>query len=330
DKVKDHKRKHDSDDDEDDDDDEGPSAGSNQGRSTKKRRSDSAASGSAKPPPKDDDQSSKKPRKTEASASKQHPALTSIGWNITDTREYGVDSSMHKSDPESEHFEQSLDNISMQDEGNDSDMEDTDNAHIPKTSTTTWFKPIPKRERPATPEPEWTIPPNDFPEPEHDWANAYAYANTLLKVFGRKTSFKGRMYDIGSVQLANVSADEPGKKKALQSLRGPPGQVTNSTTILLQVSIWKYLLTGYQRRKIAVIHIQAQSRSVTMTGLEELVSFVGVRVERNMTSVLSMAITQLVVRRKEIIYQQTQRVLDRKLLDHRCEFCSDGQCQQWF
>ncbi|GJW36571.1 hypothetical protein Tco_0059491 [Tanacetum coccineum] len=171
DKVKDHKRKHDSDDDdEDDDDDEGPSAGSNQGRSTKRRRSDSAASGSAKPPPKDDDQSSKKPRESEASASKQHPALTSTGWQITDTREAGVDSSMHRSDPESEHSEQSSDDISMQDEGNDSDMEDTDNAHIPKVSTTTWFKPM----RPATPEPEWTIPPNDFPEPEHNWANAYA------------------------------------------------------------------------------------------------------------------------------------------------------------
>ncbi|GKF20903.1 hypothetical protein Tco_0069541, partial [Tanacetum coccineum] len=87
DKVKDHKRKHDSDDDEDDDDDEGPSAGSNQGRSTKKRRSDSAASGLAKPPLKDDDQSSKKPRESEASASKQHPTLTSTGWQITDTRE---------------------------------------------------------------------------------------------------------------------------------------------------------------------------------------------------------------------------------------------------
>ncbi|GJU48211.1 hypothetical protein Tco_1217766 [Tanacetum coccineum] len=94
DKVKDHKRKHDSDDDEDDDDDEGPSAGSNQGRSTKRRRSDSAASGSAKPPPKADDQSSKKPRESEASASKQHPTLSSTGWQITDTREAGVDSSM--------------------------------------------------------------------------------------------------------------------------------------------------------------------------------------------------------------------------------------------
>ncbi|GJZ38034.1 hypothetical protein Tco_0584225 [Tanacetum coccineum] len=154
DKVKDHKRKHDSDDDEDDDDDEGPSAGSNQGRSTKRRRSDSAASGSAKPPPKADDQSSKKPRESEASASKQHPTLSSTGWQITDTRDAGADSSMHRSDPESEHSEQSSDDILRQDEGNDSDMEDTNNAHIPTVSTTTWFKPIPEGERPATPEPE--------------------------------------------------------------------------------------------------------------------------------------------------------------------------------
>ncbi|GJT87154.1 hypothetical protein Tco_1194433 [Tanacetum coccineum] len=48
-------------------------------RSTKRRRSDSAASGSAKPPPKADDQSSKKPRESEASASKQHPSLSSTG-----------------------------------------------------------------------------------------------------------------------------------------------------------------------------------------------------------------------------------------------------------
>ncbi|GKG01345.1 hypothetical protein Tco_0306050, partial [Tanacetum coccineum] len=39
---------------------------------------------------------------------------------------------MHRSDPESEHSEQSSDDISKQDEGNDSDSEDTDNAHIPK------------------------------------------------------------------------------------------------------------------------------------------------------------------------------------------------------
>ncbi|GJR21498.1 hypothetical protein Tco_0970025 [Tanacetum coccineum] len=94
-KVKDHKRKHDSDDEEDDDDDEGPSAGSNQGRSAKRRRPESAASGSAQPPSKDDHQSSKKPRESDASASKQHPALTSTGWQITDTRDDVVNSLMH-------------------------------------------------------------------------------------------------------------------------------------------------------------------------------------------------------------------------------------------
>ncbi|GKA01249.1 hypothetical protein Tco_0673914 [Tanacetum coccineum] len=45
------------------------------------------ASGSAQPPPKDDDQSSKKPQESNASASKQHPTLTSTGWQITDTRD---------------------------------------------------------------------------------------------------------------------------------------------------------------------------------------------------------------------------------------------------
>ncbi|GJW97782.1 hypothetical protein Tco_0179590 [Tanacetum coccineum] len=68
DKVKDHKRKHDNDDDEDDDDDEGPSAGSNQGRFNE-------AQGLS----------------LNASASKQHPALALTGWQITDTRDAGMD-----------------------------------------------------------------------------------------------------------------------------------------------------------------------------------------------------------------------------------------------
>ncbi|GJR14909.1 hypothetical protein Tco_0797561 [Tanacetum coccineum] len=134
-RFKDHKRKHDDEDDEDDDD-EGPSAGSNQGKSTKRRRHDSGASGSAQPPPKDSD----------ASASKQHPTLTSTGWQITDTRDAVIDSSMHRSEPESGHSEHSSDDV----------------------TAATWFKPIPEDERPATPEPEWTIPPNDFPEPRNN------------------------------------------------------------------------------------------------------------------------------------------------------------------
>ncbi|GJV45277.1 hypothetical protein Tco_1429813 [Tanacetum coccineum] len=197
DKVKDHKRKHDSNDDEDDDDDEGPSAGSNQAR------------------------------ESDASATKQHLTLTSTGWQITDTRDAGADSSMHRSDPESEHSEQSSDDIPMQDEGKDSDMEDTDNVHIPKVLTTTWFKPIPESKRPDTPEPEWTIPPNDFPEPENNWANTYA---TTYKVPEEIQSFKGRMDECHKLLTNKVDLSNPEGHQIPQNiydplpLGGPPGQ----------------------------------------------------------------------------------------------------------
>ncbi|GJW69732.1 hypothetical protein Tco_0126649 [Tanacetum coccineum] len=49
------------------------------------------------------------------------PSAGSNHWLDT-----GADSSMHRSDPESEHFEQSSDDIPMQDEGNESDMDATD------------------------------------------------------------------------------------------------------------------------------------------------------------------------------------------------------------
>ncbi|GJV70653.1 hypothetical protein Tco_1490648 [Tanacetum coccineum] len=217
-KVKDLKRKRDSDDDEDDDDDddEGPSAGSNQGKSAKRRRHDSGASGSAQPPTKDDEQSSKKPWESDASASKQHPALTSTGWLVTDTRDVVIDSSMHRSDPESEHSEQSLDDIPMQDEGHVSDLEDTDNAYIPKVSTTTWFKPILEGERLATPELEWTIPPNDFPKPEKNWENTYA---TTYQV-PAENKLQRKTYDSGS--FIKWFCRRTGKKKLCKAdLEGP-------------------------------------------------------------------------------------------------------------
>ncbi|GJY99531.1 hypothetical protein Tco_0516961 [Tanacetum coccineum] len=213
---------------------------------TKRRRSDSAASGSAHPPPKDDDQSSKKPRESDASASKQHPALTSTGWQITDSRDAGVDSSMHRSDPESEHSEQSSDDTPMQDKGNDSDMEDTDNAHIPKVSTTTWFKPIPESERPSTPEPEWTIPPNDFPEPEINWANTYA---TTYQV-PEENKLQRKTYDIGS--FIKWFCRRTGKKKLCKAdLEGPAFNLVkafhkNSVFLQYQMDECHKLLTNYR------------------------------------------------------------------------------------
>ncbi|GJW76585.1 retrovirus-related pol polyprotein from transposon TNT 1-94 [Tanacetum coccineum] len=108
------------------------------------------------------------------------------------------------------------DAMDKEDEGHVSDLEDTDNTHIPKVSTTTWFKLIPEGERPATPEPEWTIPPNDFPEPENNWANTYA---TTYKV-PAENKLQRKTYDIGS--FIKWFCRRTGKKKLCKAdLEGP-------------------------------------------------------------------------------------------------------------
>ncbi|GJZ21523.1 hypothetical protein Tco_0558562, partial [Tanacetum coccineum] len=176
------------------------------------------------------------------------------------------------------------DDTSEKDEGNDSDMEDIDNAHIPKVSTTTWFKLIPESERPATPEPKWTIPPNDFLEPENIWANTYA---TTYKV-PEENQLQRKTYDIGS--FIKWFCKRTGKKKLCKAdLEGPAFNLVkafhkNSVFLQYQMDECHKLLTnkddlsnreGHQIQqniydplplggppgaKNCLIHIQAQSR----------------------------------------------------------------------
>ncbi|GJW25457.1 hypothetical protein Tco_0039268 [Tanacetum coccineum] len=56
-----------------------------------------------------------------------------------------------------------------------SDDEDSGSRHIPKVSLNQeWFKPLSKEERPATPEPAWSIPSSSLPVPNNNWASAIA------------------------------------------------------------------------------------------------------------------------------------------------------------
>ncbi|GKF05892.1 hypothetical protein Tco_0036560, partial [Tanacetum coccineum] len=65
--------------------------------------------------------------------------------------------------------EQPTEDIPISDKVHVVDPEDIDNAHMPKVpDTTTWFGPIPEEERPASPEPEWVIPPIDLPEADNN------------------------------------------------------------------------------------------------------------------------------------------------------------------
>ncbi|GKB75235.1 hypothetical protein Tco_0942130 [Tanacetum coccineum] len=75
-------------------------------------------------------------------------------------------SSKQKSVP---HSEQPVEDVPIPDDMNISDSEDTDTAHLPKIKTRPdWLKPVPEEDRPATPEPDWVIPPNDLPETENN------------------------------------------------------------------------------------------------------------------------------------------------------------------
>ncbi|GKB14367.1 hypothetical protein Tco_0848290 [Tanacetum coccineum] len=328
-KVKDHKRKHDSDDDEDDDDDEGPSAGSNQGRSAKRRRPGSAASGSAQPPPKDDDQSSKKTSSCGAHASKQDYLGTKLDDALLKILERHTADLIEKysvlrclevlsfkhiqkkqetanRNPANYHLYHALMETLIADEdamdkevkdrvkdhkrkhdsdddedddddegpsaGSNQDLEDTDNAHIPKVTAATWFKPIPEDQRPATPEPEWTIPPNDFPEPENNWANAYATTRTGKKKLN-KADLEGPAFNL-------VKAFHKNNYIEPAALRRPPGQCNYSTTFFFNKDL-EYLLTGDKERKTALSISKLKAARYLDFGLEELVPSLWVESERD-------------------------------------------------
>ncbi|GKF24346.1 hypothetical protein Tco_0076668, partial [Tanacetum coccineum] len=56
-----------------------------------------------------------------------------------------------------------------------SEDEDSDSRHIPKVSLNQeWFKPLSEEERPATPEPAWSIPSSSLPVPNNNWASDLA------------------------------------------------------------------------------------------------------------------------------------------------------------
>ncbi|GJT05552.1 E-beta-farnesene synthase, partial [Tanacetum coccineum] len=107
-----------------------------------------------------------------------HPPQVHIGssgafieytaWTTTDTRLKPSVSSI----PEDLH----MDADSAPDEQvHSSDDEDIGNDHIPKVNLKQdWWKPLPEEDRPATPEPAWSIPSSDLPVPMNNWASALA------------------------------------------------------------------------------------------------------------------------------------------------------------
>ncbi|GJR20115.1 hypothetical protein Tco_0968642 [Tanacetum coccineum] len=125
-------------------------------------------------------------------------------------------SSSSKKNPNSL-FQQPIDDIPIPDDMHLLDLEDTGADHLPKIKTREdWLKPIPEEERPETPEPNWVIPPNDLPESENNWVNAFAKSyqdpeeNKILQKTSDMGSFiKSYCRQIGKSKLSKADLEGP-------------------------------------------------------------------------------------------------------------------------
>ncbi|GKD79879.1 hypothetical protein Tco_1342500, partial [Tanacetum coccineum] len=101
------------------------------------------------PLPPSNNQSDQSKSTTAPSSSKTAASAEYTGWTTTDTR---FKSFVHLSDDE-----------------------DIGSDHIPKVNLKQdWWKPLPEEERPATPEPAWSILSSNLPVPINNWASALA------------------------------------------------------------------------------------------------------------------------------------------------------------
>nr|GEV40050.1 integrase, catalytic region, zinc finger, CCHC-type, peptidase aspartic, catalytic [Tanacetum cinerariifolium] len=88
-----------------------------------------------------------------------------------------------------------LKDVPIVDDVNISDSEDTDTAHLPKIKTRPdWLKLVPEEDRLETSEPDWTIPPNDSPNADNNWADALAKSYKDLE----ENKLLSKTEDIGS------------------------------------------------------------------------------------------------------------------------------------
>ncbi|GKD39314.1 hypothetical protein Tco_1259521 [Tanacetum coccineum] len=100
---------------------------------------------------------------------------------------------------------------------NISDSKDTDTTHLPKIKTRPdWLKPVIEEDRPASPEPNWVIPPNNLPETDNNWANSLAssyqdpYEYKLLWQIGDMGSFINWFCkQIGKKKLSKANLEGP-------------------------------------------------------------------------------------------------------------------------
>ncbi|GKB50073.1 hypothetical protein Tco_0900826 [Tanacetum coccineum] len=183
-----------------------------------------------------------------------------------------------------------------------SNSEDTDSVHLPKIKPTSeWLKPIPEEDRPETPEPNWSVPTNDMLEPENNWANALvkSYKDLEENKLLRKTDGRVSPNAYDQVDLVNPEGHRliPNVSKPLP-LGGPLGQVTIQSQFFFNKDL-EYLVSGDKGRRLALSISELKAAQYLDFGLEELVSSLWIKSEREYDISAAYGISHWWFKRKE-------------------------------
>ncbi|GJZ79159.1 hypothetical protein Tco_0643996 [Tanacetum coccineum] len=152
----------------------------------------SGASGSSQspppPPPPSNNQGGQSTSTAAPSSSKTAASAEYTAWTMTDTRLKPSVSPI----PEELHMD---DDTTADEQAYSSSGEDVGRDHIPTVNLRqSWWKPI-TEDRPATPEPAWSIPSSDLTVPTNNWASALKSTytpppeNSLLAQIGDMATF---------------------------------------------------------------------------------------------------------------------------------------------
>nr|GEV04818.1 hypothetical protein [Tanacetum cinerariifolium] len=147
-----------------------------------------------------------------------------------------------------------------------SDDEDIENAYIPKVNLQQdWWKPL-EEDRPATPEPAWSIPSSDLPVPTKNWASALAFTYTPPPENSLLAQTECHKLLIDSVDESiirhNVSKPLP--------LGGPLSQVTIQSDFLFNKDL-EYLSYGSKGGRPALSILKMKAAYYPDVGLKQMV-----------------------------------------------------------
>ncbi|GJZ95590.1 hypothetical protein Tco_0667924 [Tanacetum coccineum] len=135
-----------------------------------------------------------------------------MAWTTTDTR---LNPSV-SSTPKDLHME---DDTAPDEQVHSSDDEDIGNDHIPKVNLTQdWWKPLSEEDRPATPEPAWSIPSSDLPVPINNWDPVIMSAKTTTTRWLARASHNFKLTSSLNKDLEYLRKDGLKKNEAMTLL----------------------------------------------------------------------------------------------------------------